>query len=52
MSLSFKGFKQVFEDSYSAESGFIYFVRDREDSGKTNGYLVLNGKKYGGLILL
>lgn len=44
----FKGFKQVLGTSgqtLNFENGYLYFVRTSED--KTDGYLYLNGKKYG-----
>ena len=44
----FKGFKQVTENSFSdAENGYIYFVRKEKNTGKTDGYLLFNGRKYG-----
>ena len=43
----FKGFKQVVEGSYTAESGYLYFVRKSTNTGKTDGYLQFNGKQYG-----
>lgn len=44
---SLKGIKQVVEGSFSAETGYIYFVRNETNSGKTDGYILFNGKKYG-----
>ena len=43
----FKGFRQVTENSFSAENGYIYFVRKETNTGKTDGYLQFNGRKYG-----
>jgi len=43
----FKGFKQVTEGSFSAENGYIYFIRKSSNTGHTDGYLQFNGKKYG-----
>ena len=43
----FKGFKQVTEGSFSALNGYIYFVRKETNTGKTDGYLLFNGRKYG-----
>ena len=43
----FKGFKQVTEGSFSAENGYIYFIRKSSNTGYTDGYLQFNGKKYG-----
>lgn len=40
------GFKQIVEnDNIEFKNGFIYFVRNNEN--KEDGYLYLNGKKYG-----
>lgn len=44
---SFKGFKQVIEGSFTAQTGYLYFVRNSANTGKTDGYLLFNGKKYG-----
>ena len=42
----FKGFKQVLEkEGLKFEQGYLYFVRTNAD--KSDGYLYLNGKKYG-----
>lgn len=43
----FKGFKQVTEDGFSPVNGYIYFVRKETNTGKTDGYLLFNGRKYG-----
>lgn len=43
----FKGFRQVTEGSFSAENGYLYFVRKETNTGKTDGYLLFNGRKYG-----
>ena len=43
----FKGFKQVTEGSFSPVNGYIYFVRKETNTGKTDGYLLFNGRKYG-----
>ena len=43
----FKGFRQVTEGDFSAENGYIYFIRKRTNTGKTDGYLQFNGRKYG-----
>ena len=43
----FKGFKQVTEGNFSAENGYIYFIRKSSNTGYTDGYLQFNGKKYG-----
>ena len=43
----FKGFKQVTEGSFSAVNGYLYFVRKETNTGKTDGYLLFNGRKYG-----
>ena len=43
----FKGFKQVLEGQYTPEDGYLYFVRNEENSGKTDGYIYFNGKAYG-----
>ncbi|MBP5456942.1 MAG: hypothetical protein J6Y37_10605, partial [Paludibacteraceae bacterium] len=43
----FKGFKQVTEGTFQAETGYIYFVRNSANTGHTDGYLQFNGKKYG-----
>lgn len=43
----FKGFRQVTEGSFSGENGYIYFVRKETNTGKTDGYLQFNGRKYG-----
>ena len=48
MTQIFKGFKQIIDDQtegYSYEDGYVYFVR--KSTSDDNGYLVLNGKKYG-----
>lgn len=43
---TFKGFKQIIEEEgYVYEEGYIYFVR--KNLNDDNGYLILNGKKYG-----
>lgn len=45
---TFKGFKQIIDDQtggYGYEDGYVYFVR--KSTSDDNGYLVLNGKKYG-----
>lgn len=42
----FKGFKQVLlKEGLELERGYLYFVRT--STGTTDGYLYLNGKKYG-----
>lgn len=41
----FKGFKQVVSGFSNFEIGYVYFVRT--NSGKTDGYIQFNGKKYG-----
>ena len=33
--------------SFSAENGYIYFIRKSSNTGYTDGYLQFNGKKYG-----
>ncbi len=43
----FKGFMQVTEGSFEAQTGYIYFVRKSENTNATDGYLQFNGKKYG-----
>ena len=43
----FKGFKQVTEGSFEAEAGYIYFIRNSANTGKTDGYIQFNGRKYG-----
>ena len=43
----FKGCRQVTEGDFSAENGYIYFIRKRTNTGKTDGYLQFNGMKYG-----
>ena len=43
----FKGIKNVIEGSFSAETGYLYFVRETTDTSKTHGYVFFNGKKYG-----
>ena len=43
----FKGFRQVTEGSFSAVNGYLYFVRKEKNTGKTDGYLLFNGRKYG-----
>lgn len=43
----FKGFMQVTEGSFAAQTGYIYFVRNSANTGHTDGYLQFNGKKYG-----
>ena len=43
----FKGFRQVTEGSFSADTGYIYFIRKSSNTGKTDGYLQFNGRKYG-----
>ena len=43
----FKGFRQVTEGDFSAENGYIYFIRKTSNTGKTDGYLQFNGRKYG-----
>jgi len=43
----FKGFKQEIEGQFTAETGYLYFVRNEANTGKTDGYLLFNGKKYG-----
>lgn len=43
----FKGFRQVTEGGFSAENGYIYFIRKTSNTGKTDGYLQFNGRKYG-----
>lgn len=46
MENAIKGFKQVFEtEELQFENGYIYFVRT--NGTKTDGYIYLNGKKYG-----
>lgn len=46
MENAIKGFKQVFEtEELQFENGYIYFVRTNDT--KTDGYIYLNGKKYG-----
>ena len=42
----FKGFKQVIaKEGMTLENGYLYLVRTNEN--KADGYLYLNGKKYG-----
>ena len=43
----FKGFKQVTVGTFEEENGYIYFVRNSENTGKTDGYILFNGRKYG-----
>lgn len=43
----FKGFRQVEEGTFSAENGYLYFIRKSSNTGKTDGYLQFNGRKYG-----
>ena len=43
----FKGFMQVTEGSFEAQTGYIYFVRNSANTGHTDGYIQFNGKKYG-----
>lgn len=43
----FKGFMQVTEGTFDAQTGYIYFVRKGENKAATDGYLQFNGKKYG-----
>lgn len=43
----FKGFQQVLEGQFTAETGYIYFVRNEANTDKTDGYLQFNGRKYG-----
>ena len=43
----FKGFKQELEGQFTAETGYLYFVRDEANTGKTDGYILFNGRKYG-----
>lgn len=43
----FKGFRQVTEGGFSAVNGYLYFVRKESNTGKTDGYLLFNGRKYG-----
>lgn len=43
----FKGFKQVTEGNFPLENGYIYFIRKTSNTGKTDGYLQFNGRKYG-----
>ena len=43
----FKGFRQVTEGNFEAQTGYIYFVRNSANTGATDGYLQFNGKKYG-----
>ena len=43
----FKGFKQVTAGSFEPEAGYIYFVRNSANTGRTDGYLLFNGRKYG-----
>ena len=43
----FKGFMQVTAGNFEAQDGYIYFVRNSANTGKTDGYLQFNGKKYG-----
>lgn len=38
---------QVTEGSFSADNGYIYFVRKTSNTGATDGYIQFNGKKYG-----
>ena len=41
----FKGFKLEVEGQFTAEAGYLYFVRT--NTGATDGYLQFDGKKYG-----
>ena len=41
----FKGFKLEVEGQFTAETGYLYFVRT--NTGATDGYLQFDGKKYG-----
>ena len=43
----FKGFRQVTEGNFEAETGYIYFVRNSANTGATDGYILFNGKMYG-----
>ena len=43
----FKGFKQELEGQFTAQTGYLYFVRKESNTGKTDGYLLFNGKMYG-----
>ena len=43
----FKGFKQEIEGQFTAETGYLYFVRNAANTGKTDGYLLFNGRMYG-----
>lgn len=43
----FKGFKQVLEGQFTAETGYLYFVRSEANTGKTDGYLLFNERMYG-----
>ena len=43
----FKGFRQVKEGTFTAENGYLYFIRKSSNTGKTDGYLQFNGRKYG-----
>ncbi len=43
----FKGFKQVTAGSFEEEIGYIYLVRNSANTGKTDGYILFNGRKYG-----
>ena len=46
MAKLFKGFKQVMlQEGMTLENGYLYLVRTNDT--KTDGYLYLNGKKYG-----
>lgn len=47
MAKIFKGFKQQIEGQFTAETGYLYFVRKAANTGATDGYLLFNGKKYG-----
>jgi hypothetical protein len=40
----FKGFKKVIEGSFTADTGYMYFVRKQ---GTNEGYLQFNGREYG-----
>ena len=43
----FKGFKQVTAGSFEPEDGYIYFVRNQANTGKTDGFIQFNDRKYG-----
>ena len=43
----FKGIKNVIEGSFTAETGYMYFVRQSTDTTRERGYVLFNGKKYG-----